>query len=235
MKSIIIMSGKGGVGKTTIAVNLALSFSFKFKTGLLDIDIHGPNVPILLNLENNNVFVNENNKIIPINFNDNLYVMSLWFLIEKSKKAVIWRGPLKSKMISQFINDVAWNVEYLIVDFPPGTGDEIITFAQLMNKNSKAIIVSLPNELSLSDAERAINFCKSMNIEIIGLIENMSSEYFGKNKVKELSKKYSIDFLGSLPLSKDFLIASEKKKPVILINDKIKDFFNEIRDKILSS
>ena len=215
MKTIFVMSNKGGVGKTTIAVNLAYLLSEKYKVGLLDVDIHGPNAPKMLGVSETHA-ESSNEKIVPIRVNENLYMMSIAFLTEKQNEAVIWRGPLKSKLIMQFVNDVSWpDLDFLIVDLPPGTGDETITIMQLLKENSGAIIVSTPQEVSIMDAKKAINLCKNFNVEILGLIENMSGEIFGKGKVKELAQKENVKFLGSLGMSKEINNFSNAGKPFV--------------------
>jgi len=230
---ILIMSGKGGVGKTTISVNLAyLLAEKKFNTGLLDVDIHGPNVPKMLNLKNKDIKV-ESNKLIPIKFNEYLKVISMGFILNENE-AAIWRGPMKHNVINQFVNDVEWNkLDYLIIDFPPGTGDEAISISQLINNINGAIIVSSPQEVSQLDALKAINFCKKVNIPILGLIENMSGEIFGKNNLNKLSKLENIEILGSIELNKEIRKSGDSGIPFKSYDPNIKKEFEQIRDKII--
>ena len=231
---IFIMSNKGGVGKTTIAVNLAYSLSEEgYKVGLLDIDIHGPNAPEMLGLKNKRVEA-ENEKIVPVKFNDNLYVMSIAFLTENQGQPVIWRGPLKTKLINQFINDVKWpELDFLIVDLPPGTGDETITVMQILKERSGSIIVSTPQKVSVTDARKAINVSREFDIPIIGLIENMSGEMFGTGTVEKLAKSTKVPFLGRLSMDKTITDFSNKGKPFVT-NKKIKAYaeFKNIVEKI---
>jgi len=231
---IFIMSNKGGVGKTTIAVNLAYSLSEEnYKVGLLDVDVHGPNVPEMLGLKNKRVEA-ENEKIVPIKFNDNLYVMSVAFLTENQDQPVIWRGPLKTKLINQFIDDVKWpKLDFLIVDLPPGTGDETITIMQILKENSSSIIVSTPQKVSIIDARKAINVSKEFGIPIIGLIENMSGEVFGTGTVEELAKNTKVTFLGKLSMDKIITDFSNKGRP-FMVDKKIKAYaeFKNIIEKI---
>ncbi len=219
---IAVLSGKGGVGKTTIAVNVALAFAkLGFSVGILDIDIHGPNVPLLLGIKDAQLMMDENNLILPYEYkneqdNITLRVISTDFLLKDKSNAVIWRGPLKHKLISEFLTKVKWgNLDYLIVDFPPGTGDETISFSQLINQYLKskvsALIVSMPQKLSLADAEKTIDFCKKTNMEIIGILENMSG-IFGQDTVKELAKKHNIKYLGSIKLSEKIIRENEESK-----------------------
>lgn len=235
---ILVMSGKGGVGKTTIAVNLASALSTRgFKTGLLDADIHGPNAPKMLNLGKQELRV-RNEKIIPIKIGENLKIMSMGFLAEK-EKAVIWRGPLKHKLIKQFVEDVEWGeLDYLIIDLPPGTGDESISITQLLNNMTGSLIVSTPQQVALLDVVKAINFSREMKVPIIGLVENMAGNVFGRGNVKELANKEGLDFLGSLELDEKIAESGDRGKPFVLDKlDKKGDTsasFNKITDKIIS-
>ena len=224
---LLVMSGKGGVGKTTIAVNLAYALSEKgFKVGLLDVDIHGPNAPKMLKLENKKLRI-EDNKIIPINFSDNLKVISMAFLLKKAD-AVIWRGPMKHKVIKQFLDDVIWGeLDYLVIDLPPGTGDEALSISQLLNNITGTIIVSTPQEVALLDCIKSIDFSKKLNIPILGLIENMSGEIFGEGEVEETAKKEKISFLGRLELNAEIRKAGDKGTPFAT-----KELFNAISNKI---
>lgn len=230
---ILVQSGKGGVGKTTVAVNLAYSLAEKnYKVGLLDVDIHGPNVPKMLDLEDKKLLT-EGNKIIPIKLNENLEVMSTAFLLNK-KDAVIWRGPLKHNLLKQFVQDVKWdNLDYLIIDFPPGTGDEHISISQLIKNITGSIIVSTPQQVALLDVIKAIDFCKKVNISIIGLIENMSGDIFGTGNVKTLADARGIDFLGILSLNKEISESSDKGEPFVKTDSESTKSFNKITDKII--
>ena len=169
----MILSGKGGVGKSTTAVNLALALVQQGKkVGLLDIDLHGPSIPKMLGLEGQHPDADENG-IYPLEV-AGLKLMSIGFLIESTGDAMIMRGPMKHGAIRQFIGDVAWgNLDYLIIDAPPGTGDEPLTVAQLI-KDARVLIVTTPQEIALADVRKSINFCKTVNMEILGLVENMS-------------------------------------------------------------
>ena len=176
---LIVLSGKGGVGKTTVAVNLAYALSKKgYKIGILDVDIHGPNVPKMIGLENKKLLTNDN-KIFPLKTKEGIKVISMDFLLKK-EDAVIWRGPLKHNLIKQFVEDVDWGkLDYLIIDFPPGTGDEGISISQLIKEITGSIIISTPQEVSLLDVVKAIDFSKKVKVPIIGLIENVR-RYFWK-------------------------------------------------------
>ena len=214
---LLVMSGKGGVGKTTIAVNLAYALASKnYRVGLLDVDIHGPNVPKMLNIEDKKITSIEN-KILPIKTNNNLSVMSMAFLLQKKEDSVIWRGPMKHNVIKQFVEDVEWGeLDYLIIDFPPGTGDEAISVSQILKDITGSIIVSTPQEVSLLDVTKSIDFSKKVKIPIIGLIENMAGDVFGKGNVKNLADSKEIKFLGSLELSKEIPKSGDSGRPFVM-------------------
>lgn len=170
----IVMSGKGGVGKTSVSVNLGMALaSLGHKVGLMDVDIHGPDVPRMLGLEGL-LDINQNQRLLPKRYSDNLSAVSIESLMPNKDEAIIWRGPVKHSAIRQFIGDVEWgNLDFLIVDSPPGTGDEPLTVAQVI-KDAQAIIVTTPQEVSLADVRKSISFCKTVNMKLFGIIENMS-------------------------------------------------------------
>ena len=220
---IAVFSGKGGVGKTTVSVNLAFCFQMEgFSTGILDADITGPNVAKVLGINDELIILNKS--IIPFQ-KDNIKMISIAGLI-KPGQPVIWRGPMRSKVINQFLADVDWGeLDYLIADLPPGTGDEILTIAQKMRPDY-ALIVTTPQEVSVIDAERAITMAKKLEIPFIGVIENMSGFIcpFCKNKIdlfasgggKKLAEDYDVQFLGSIPIDINARIFSDKGKSIIL-------------------
>ena len=228
------MSGKGGVGKTTVAVNLAYSLSKRgFSVGLLDVDIHGPNVPKMLNIENSKLASN-GERLTPIRYNDNLKVISLAFLLGKSD-AVIWRGPMKHNAINQFVNDVDWGgLDFLVIDFPPGTGDEAISVSQLLKDITGSIIVSTPQQVSLIDVERSISFSKAVNIPVAGILENMSGDIFGKGTVKEFASSRGIDYLGGLEMSKGVRESGDTGTPFVKSDSESSRSFERITDRIIS-
>ncbi|MFC1734954.1 P-loop NTPase [Candidatus Hydrogenedentota bacterium] len=181
-RKLLVLSGKGGVGKSTFAVNLAVSLAKEGnKVGLLDIDIHGPSVPKLLGLDNGSLNIIGNN-ILPVRSDGDLKVVSIGFLLKDRDDAVIWRGPMKHGVIKQFLEEVDWGeLDYLVVDCPPGTGDEPLSLIQLMadgktssSQDEGAIIVTTPQELALADVRKSVNFCKTLNLNIVGVVENMS-------------------------------------------------------------
>jgi len=206
---ILVMSGKGGVGKTSTSVNLSIALANKgFKVGIIDVDLHGPDVPRMLGIEGMPE-VNQNKKLNPMRYSDNLKAISIESFTPNKDDAIIWRGPLKFSAIRQFIGDVDWgNLDFLVIDSPPGTGDEPLTVAQTIT-DARAVIVTTPQEVALADVGKSINFCKAVNMEIFGLIENMSGfacphcnemiELFGSGGGEKTAGQMGIHFLGSIP------------------------------------
>jgi len=224
--TILVMSGKGGVGKSSVSVNLALSLAKKgFKVGLMDIDIHGPDVPRMLGKKDDLLNTNNAQKLVPIEYNQNLKFVSMESLMPKKDEAIIWRGPMKHSVIKQFIGDVNWgNLDYLVIDAPPGTGDEPLTIAQTV-RNAEALIVTTPQEISLADVRKSIAFCKTINLDIIGIVENMSDticphcgkeiRLFGSGGGEKLAQSSSLRFLGKIPFESDVVTCGDAGVPLI--------------------
>lgn len=223
---IMVMSGKGGVGKSTIASNLALSLAKKgYKVGLLDIDIHGPNLPLMLGVDKEHMEVSKDNRIEPVIINDNLKLASMGFLLPDKKEAIIWRGPLKMKVIEQFLKDIQWGaLDWLIVDAPPGTGDEPLSMAQLVPATS-AIIVTTPQEISILDVRKSVTFAQKLNLKILGIVENMSGlicpkcgekiALFKEGGGERVASEMGIPFLGSIPIEPKVVEATDTGMPYV--------------------
>jgi len=223
---ILVLSGKGGVGKSSIAANLAVWFMMLGKkVGLLDVDIHGPSIPKLLNLEGRRL-QGKGHKIEPILYNDALKVVSIGFLIPDENAALIWRGPMKHSIIKQFISDVCWgDLDYLIIDCPPGTGDEPLSIIQLLGKADGAIVVTTPQQLAIVDVKKCITFCKQLNLTVLGIIENMSgfvcphcnqsTDIFKGNGGLHIAKDFDVPFLGSIPIDSAMVVACDSGEPFI--------------------
>jgi ATP-binding protein involved in chromosome partitioning len=208
-RKIMIMSGKGGVGKSSVSVNLAIALSERgFKVGLMDVDIHGPDIPRMLGFTGM-LATAADKKLAPMRYSDRLSAVSIESLMPNKDDAVIWRGPVKHGAILQFLGEVAWgDLDYLIIDAPPGTGDEPLTVAQLI-KDAKAVIVTTPQEIALADVRKSINFCRTVDMEILGLIENMSGftcphcgqvvEIFGSGGGGRTALLSGVRLLGQIP------------------------------------
>ncbi|KAL7068930.1 putative nucleotide-binding protein 1 [Cryptosporidium serpentis] len=212
---ILILSGKGGVGKSTVSMQLSWYLSQNFNVGLLDIDICGPSIPKMAGIANHEVHMSANGWS-PVYANENLAIMSTAFLLPDEDDAVIWRGPKKNGLIRQFLTDVDWgNLDFLIIDTPPGTSDEhlsIITYLQGANVKG-SIIVTTPQEISLQDVRKEITFCKKVELPIIGIVENMNKVFKnvqGNDLVNEMCKKMEVDYLVTIPWDDQLLFCCEK-------------------------
>jgi Mrp family chromosome partitioning ATPase len=216
---IIVMSGKGGVGKTSTAVNLSIALAKNGRcVGIMDVDLHGPDVPRMLGLKGMPQLTH-NRKLSPMSYSDNLSAISIESFTPGKDDAIIWRGPLKYSAIRQFISDVEWgDLDFLIIDSPPGTGDEPLTIAQIIS-DAKAIIVTTPQEVALADVRKSINFCKTVKLEIFGLIENMSGlscphcgemiELFGSGGGERTAQEMGIPFLGRIPFDSNVVACGD--------------------------
>jgi len=216
-----VMSGKGGVGKTSVSVNLGIALGNRgFKVGIMDVDLHGPDVPRMLGLESTVTASEEVEKINPLIYSDNVKAISMECFMPNKDDAVIWRGPLKHSAISQFITDIDWGeLDFLIIDSPPGTGDEPLSVAQTI-PDAKAIIVTTPQEVALADVRKSINFCKKIKKEMVGMIENMSgyvcphcgetADLFGTGGGEATSGQFGVPFLGRIPFDPNIVKAGDE-------------------------
>eukprot|EP00891_Asterochloris_glomerata_P007046 jgi/Astpho2/7046/fgenesh1_pm.00107_%23_27_t len=228
---ILVLSGKGGVGKSTFSAQLAFALaSHGRQVGLLDIDICGPSIPKMLGLEGEEIH-HSNAGWSPVYVDDNLGVMSIGFMLQNPDDAVIWRGPRKNGLIKQFLKDVDWGeIDYLVVDAPPGTSDEHISIAQFLKASNVdgAILVTTPQEVSIIDVRKEINFCRKTGIEVLGVVENMSglsqrlseavahTEVFhvSKGGAARMAKDMQVPFLGKVPLDPQLSQAAEEGRSV---------------------
>ncbi|THB68637.1 MAG: ATP-binding protein [Gammaproteobacteria bacterium] len=243
-KKIMVMSGKGGVGKSSVSLNLAATLARNgFRVGILDVDFHGPSIPVMLGLQQTSLMTN-GEKVIPAEVKG-IKVMSIAFLLEGKNDAVIWRGPRKSAILNSMLEDVDWGeLDYLIMDFPPGTGDEAMTACQTVADADGGIVVTTPQEVSLSDCRRAISFCDKMNLPVIGVIENMAGfacpscnkiyDIFRSGGGKALSEESGVPFLGSLPLDPRMAESCDKGEIFIEMypDSKVAVAFSEIIERL---
>jgi Mrp family chromosome partitioning ATPase len=223
---ILVLSGKGGVGKSTVAVNMATALSSEgFNVGLLDVDIHGPSVPVMLNLQNAKLMQGPDG-VLPIKVGPHLKVISIAFFLEHPEQAVIWRGPMKMGVIKQFIKDVDWGeLDYLIIDSPPGTGDEPLSVVQLIDDLDGGVLVTTPQEVSSSDVKRSITFCNKINLPVLGVVENMSgfrcpdcgkvTPIFSQGGGRKMAEDMNVPFLGSVPIDPAVATGGDEGTPFV--------------------
>jgi ATP-binding protein involved in chromosome partitioning len=223
---IVVMSGKGGVGKTTVAVNLAVALASEGKTvGILDGDVHGPNVPKMLGLNGRNPMMGEGG-LIPIESSQNVKVMSLAFMLPDEDTPVVWRGPVKHTLFQQFLGEVDWGtLDYLIVDLPPGTGDEPLSVAQLLGKPLWAVIVTTPQDVALLDSRKSVVFGHNLDMNVLGIVENMSGltcphcgeqiDLFKTGGGERSSRDLNVPFLGAIPIDPNVVTGGDAGRPIV--------------------
>lgn len=228
-RTIIVMSGKGGVGKSTVAVNLAMSAMLAGqRVGLLDVDLHGPSVPTMLGLEGRRL-VGDEAGMIPMKVGG-LSVISVAFLLEKADSPVVWRGPLKMGVIRQFIEEVNWgDLDLLVVDVPPGTGDEPLSICQLIPELFGAVIVTTPQKVASVDVRKSISFCKELHVRVLGLVENMSgfacpkcgevTQIMGSGGGREMAEDMHVPFLGSIPIDPKIVQSGDDGQAFIALKE----------------
>jgi len=224
---ILVMSGKGGVGKSTVAVNLALGLANSgYKVGLMDVDLHGPDICRMLNLSDMlQPRTNKEDLVPTLNYNDKLKVVSLEYMMKDRDEAIIWRGPLKIQAIRQFVADMDWGeLDYLVVDAPPGTGDEPLSVAQTI-KGVQALVVTTPQAVALADVRKSINFCKTVKMPVLGVVENMSGficphceekvDIFSSGGGEQIARDFDLPFLGKVPMDPRVVVAGDTGKPYL--------------------
>ena len=224
---VLVMSGKGGVGKSSIASYLALGLAIRqkgFQVGLLDIDLHGPSIPKMFGL-NGRLNITAEREILPHEYRPNLRIVSIESMLEDTDSAIIWRGPLKHGVIQQFLADCRWDdLDFLVIDSPPGTGDEALSISRLI-PDAKALIVTTPQEVALADVRKSINFCRKVGLEILGLVENMSGLFcphcdqfipiFRTGGGRKTSEAMKVEFLGELPFDPEVVEGGDRGSPVL--------------------
>ncbi|SHN51176.1 Mrp/NBP35 family ATP-binding protein [Desulfovibrio litoralis] len=226
---LFVMSGKGGVGKSSVTVNIAAALAAKgYKVGILDVDIHGPSVPGLLGIRDKGMEGSEEG-IEPVAYNENLSVVSMDSLLENKDSAILWRGPKKTAAVRQFISDIKWGeLDFLVIDSPPGTGDEHMTILKTI-PDILSVVVTTPQEVSLADVRKALNFLETAHGKVLGVVENMSGlacphcgkeiELFKKGGGELLAKTQGLNFLGAIPLDPATVIAADLGVPVVLLKE----------------
>ena len=224
--SIVVLSGKGGVGKSTVSVNLAHTLAMEgHRVGIMDVDIHGPNIPKMLGIEDRH-FGGTEGAVKPVEILPNLHAASIALVGYDPAEALIWRGPMKIGLVRQFLGDISWGtLDYLIIDTPPGTGDEALTTVQLIPQMKGAVIVTSPQDVSILDSRKSMTFADKLNIPILGLVENMSgficphcgnmSEIFGSGGGEKAATAADVPFLGSVPIDPGIVVSGDAGTPYV--------------------
>ncbi|MBE6385629.1 MAG: Mrp/NBP35 family ATP-binding protein [Lentisphaerae bacterium] len=243
-RQIVVMSGKGGVGKSTVSANLAMALSMEgFNVGLLDVDFHGPSIPKMVNMENAQP-LSDGQMIEPVTAGT-LKVMSLGMMLETPDSPVIWRGPMKIAVVKQLLGEVNWGeLDFLVIDCPPGTGDEPLSVCQNLLESGEAIIVTTPQQVAASDVAKSLNFCNQLGFPVSGIVENMSTficpkcgevtAIFSTGAGEELAARYNVPFLGKLPLDPAICQGGDSGTPFVrLEKSPAGDEFRKIVAKLL--
>ncbi len=224
----MVISGKGGVGKSSVSVNLAATLAGQgHAVGILDADIHGPNIPKMLGVEGHRPLADEADGIRPVAVSDKLQVMSIAFFLQQSRDAVICRGPLRHGVLEQFLGEVSWGKwDYLIIDLPPGTGDEALSTAHLIKNVDGAVVVTTPQEVALLDSRKSISFCREIKVPRIGVVENMSGmvcphcreeiDLFKTGGGEQIAREMKVPFLGRVPLDPQMVVCTDEGRPFVM-------------------
>lgn len=209
---IVILSGKGGVGKSSVAVNLAYYLAMQGRdVGVMDVDFHGPSIPKLLGIEGKKIESDDNGIMKPVRITDSFHAISIGLLLDSADNPVIWRGPMKVAAIKQFFCDVLWgDLDYLVIDCPPGTGDEPLTIAQFLGEGVNSVIVTTPQEVAISDVRKSLSFSRNLGFNTLGLIVNMShfvcphcgekTYIFNKGNIQKMAEDHLVEILGEIPI-----------------------------------
>ncbi|MBT5420697.1 MAG: Mrp/NBP35 family ATP-binding protein [Candidatus Cloacimonetes bacterium] len=248
---LIVISGKGGVGKSTVSVNVAYGLALKgHKVGILDVDIHGPSIAKMLGIEGEKLQMKAKGEFPePIKVTDNLYALTIATLVDNPDDPIIWRGPIKISVIKQFMQDIRWpELDYLIVDSPPGTGDEPLSVVQTLKKVDGALIVSTPQDIALLDARKTIKFSQKMDVPVLGIIENMSTfvcphcgektDIFAGLGIEKAASDFNVDVLGKIPIDVNIVKSGDSGKAYLKHHEEqasAKEFKNivaKIEDKL---
>ncbi|MCP4021164.1 MAG: Mrp/NBP35 family ATP-binding protein [Desulfobacteraceae bacterium] len=240
---IFVLSGKGGVGKSSVSANLAASLAKKgYKTGLMDVDVHGPSIAHMLGITEL-LDISENKMLLPKKVTENLTAVSVQALMQDKDQAIIWRGPAKTGMIQQFVGAVDWGeLDFLIIDAPPGTGDEPLTVVQNIPE-ALGVVVTTPQEVALADIRKSISFCKTVRLKTLGIVENMAGfkcphcnepiDLFKNGGGEKTAKSQGLNFLGSIPFDTQVVISGDSGVPIMMQDQETE--FTKAFDKVVNN